>query len=131
MTEYYSMQQFEALRPHLERQLPTYGTMKKSQLEAFDIYHREKLEAALATLGRILQPDEIDELRFRIDEECEKQERRLANLRQAARAMEEIRAANGHILEQDFSQLQKAILKTPYGVVMAGIQRLLEEFWTA
>ena len=87
--EYYSMQQYEAIRPHLERQLPTYGTMNKSQLEAFDIYHREKLEAALTTLGRILQQDEIDELRFRIDEECEKQEKRLANLRQAGRAMEE------------------------------------------
>jgi hypothetical protein len=116
---------------NLEYNPPTYGTMKKSQLEAFDIYHREKLEAALATLSRILQQDEIDELRFRIDEECEKQERRLANLRQASRAMEEIRAANGHILEQDFSQLQKAVYKTPYGVVMAGIQNLLEEFWTA
>jgi hypothetical protein len=131
MTEYYSMQQFEALRPHLERQLPTYGTMKKSQLEAFDIYHREKLEAALATLGRILQQDEIDELRFRIDEECEKQERRLANLRQAGRAMEELRTRIGYEEKISLDFDTGKIIHTPMGDFWIALRGLLEEFWTA
>ncbi len=131
MTEYYSMQQYETLRPHLERQLPTYGTMKKSQLEAFDIYHREKLEAALATLGRILQPDEIDELRFRIDEECEKQEKRLANLRQANRAMMELREKTGFQEFTGWDIVDGKIIHTPKGKLWIAVRELLEEFWTA
>ena len=89
----------------------------------------------MSMLKRIIGQDLEDEMLREMERLENKAEKRKQNLMMAGRALEAIRSANGHMLEQDFSQLSKpqlgAIYKTPYGMVMVGVKEVLEKFWTA
>ena len=95
---------------------------------------RERMEAALSILERIIGQDFEDELTREMERRENSEYHRRQNLMMAGRALEEIRAANGHLLEQDFSELSRpglgAIYRSPYGLVMLGVKEVLEKFWT-
>lgn len=112
--------------------MQTYADVKKrSQLEQFDIYHREKMEAALKTLGILLTKEEVEDMLRRMDRECNNQERRLRNLQQAQRAMDELRDKIG-FQESTFWEFDSGkIIRTPMGDFWIALRGLLEEFWTS
>lgn len=118
--------------------MQTYAGIARTPVEdeAIKDYIHERMEAAVSILERIIsqEQDMEDELQREMDRKRERRAKRKQNLMMAGMAMEKIRAANGQMLEQDFSQLSNprlgGIYKTPYGMVMSGIKEVLEKFWT-
>jgi hypothetical protein len=131
--DYYgTKEQIDYLRPHVERQYATYSDVRRlSQLEQFDTYHREKMEAAVKILDCIMAREEVEDFQRRIDQECDRRERRLQNLRQAGRAMEELRQRIGFEERMAFDFDTGKIIRTPMGDFWIAVRQLLEEFWTA
>jgi hypothetical protein len=120
------------VRPYVERAMSTYQGITRAPMEDKDDFIRERMEAAVSVLKRIIGQDMEDELQREIDRKIERRAMRKQNLMMANRALETIRAINGNISESDFSAFStdRAIYKTPYGMVMAGVKEVLEKFWT-
>lgn len=123
------------VRPHVERAMHTYGDITRNPIETeAQRYCRERLEAAMSMLERIIGQDLEDELEREMEFRSNQAYRREQNLMMARRALEEVRSANGHLLEQDFSELSHpekgGIYRSPYGMVMLGVKEVLEKFWT-
>ena len=114
--------------------MQTYGdvTKKDNGEDEKTRYCRERMQAAVSLLERMLGRD----IKYEMEAEMERRENqayhRVQNLMMARRALEEIRSANGYALEQDFSEVSKGggIYKTPYGMRMLGVKEILEKFWT-
>ena len=117
----------------VEKHYQTYGGITRVQQEsAAEKYCRERMDAAVAVLERVIGKD-VEEVLLREMERRENREyHRKQNLMMAGRALEAIRAANGHMDERDFSLFptERAIYRTHYGMQMLGIKEVLEKFWT-
>ena len=121
------------VQPHVERaMLMTYGGIERAPENYLkDEFIRERMEAALSILERIIGQDLEDELQREMDRKRESMERRKQNLMMAGLALEKIRTSNGHMLESDFQFISAGkIYRTPYGMVMIGVKEVLEKFWT-
>lgn len=114
--------------------MQTYGdvTKKDNGEDEKTRYIRERMQAAVSILERIIGRDIEDEMEREMERRENQAYHRGQNLMMARRALEEIRSANGYALEQDFSEVPKGggIYKTPYGMQMLGVKEILEKFWT-
>jgi hypothetical protein len=113
-------------------QMMTYGGIERApERNLKDEFIRERMDAALSILERIIGQDIEDELQREMDRKREIMERHKQNLMMAGLALEKIRIANGHMLERDFQFISEGkIYRTPYGMVMIGVKEVLEKFWT-
>jgi hypothetical protein len=123
------------VRPHVERAMQkTYSdvTRKDNGEDEKTRYCRERMEAAVSILERIIGRDIEDELEREMERMENRAYHRGQNLMMVRRALEEIRTANGHLEERDFSHFQqeRAIYRTHYGMQMLRVEEVLEKFWT-
>jgi hypothetical protein len=121
------------VRPYVERAMQTYDGIVRVPVEnEKQKFIRKRMEAAFGILERIIHTDieEAIEREMNLRQNCA--ERRKQNLMMAGRALETIRAMNGNISESYFSAFstERAIYRTPYGMVMDGVKEILEKFWT-
>jgi hypothetical protein len=114
--------------------MQTYGdVMKKGNGEDEKTrYFRERIQATVSILERMLGHDIEYEMEMEMERIENQAYHRGQNLMMAERSLEEIRSANGHALEQEFSEVPKGggIYRTPYGMRMLGVKEILEKFWT-
>lgn len=123
------------VKPHLERAMQTYaGITRQPENDPEEEFIHKRMNAAMSILERIIGQDFEDELEREMESQENQEYHRKQNLMMAGRALEQIRSANGHLLEQDFSEFLRpgkgGIYRTPYGMVMLGVKEVLEKFWT-
>lgn len=121
------------VQPHVERAMQTYeGITRVLRESEAEKYFRQRMEAAVSILERIIGQDLEDEILREMERRENREYRRKQNLMMAGMALEKIRSANGEIDERDFSrfQVERAIYRTHYGMQMLGIKEVLEKFWT-
>lgn len=116
----------------VEKHYQTYGGITRVRQESeLEKHFRERMEAAVSILERMIGRDVEEAILREMEMLAERAYRRKQNLMMAGMALEAIRSANGHMLEQDFTDISRgAIYKTPYGMVMLGVKEVLEKFWT-
>ena len=121
------------VQPQVERAMQTYSGIKRVPTDdPKEEFMRERMNAAMSLLERIIGQDLENELAMEMERQEEKEYHRKQNLMMAGSALERIRSENGHLLETDFSVFpsERKIYKTPYGMFMLGVKEVLEKFWT-
>ena len=111
----------------------TYGDIVREPVEqkAVDDFCRQRMEAAVSILRRMIAADFEGELDREMERKRKLRARRKHNLMMAGVAMEKIRSLNEHMREQDFTDISRTrVYQTLYGLQMKSIEKLLQDFWT-